>query len=147
MRSIAIRLGIVGAIVVAGVILRPFLTGNAGSLNVGDCFDVPPGEQETIDDVQHHPCTDPHGAEVVFVGDYAPATDVQPTETDIQGFVGSTCIPAFGQYTGLEFGTATDYDLGWFWPTAEGWSKGDHKVICYAVRIDEAKFTESIKKQ
>ena len=147
MRGLAVRVGIIAAIAIGAFVVRPFVTGDAGSLAVGDCFDVPATQEETVKDVQHHPCTDAHGAEVVFVGDYAPATDTHPAEADVEGFVGNTCIPAFNSYTGLDFGTATDYDLGWFWPTAEGWQGGDHKIICYAIRVDEANFTQSIKKK
>jgi putative regulator of septum formation len=147
MRGLVLRIGIIGAVAVGAFVLRPFITGNAGSLQLGDCFDVPATQEETVDDVQHHPCTADHGAEVVFVGDYAPATDTPPTSVDMQAFVGTTCIPAFNTYTGLDFGQATDYDLGWFWPTAEGWQKGDHKVICYVMRVDAASFSQSLRKK
>ena len=38
------------------------------------------------------------------------------------------------------------YDMSGFTPTDEGWTKGDREIICYAVRIDEAKLTTTIKK-
>ena len=145
MQALALRIGIIAILAAGAWILRPFITGNAGDLAVGDCFDVPATEQQTVEDVQHHPCTDAHGAEVVFVGDYQPTGGNHPSPSDVEAFVGSTCIPAFTQYTGLDFQTATDYDLGWFWPTAEGWGQGDHEVICYLVRVDEASLTQSLK--
>jgi hypothetical protein len=149
MRGLALRIGIIAIIGAGAWVLRPFIMGNAGSLAVGDCFDVPADvsatEQETVEDVQHHPCTDAHGAEVVFVGDFAPATDTHPAEDAVLSFVGSSCVPAFKTYTGLDFEQAADYDLGWFWPTAEGWSKGDHKIICYLIRVDDATMTQSLK--
>lgn len=147
MRGLALRFGVIGVIIVGALVLRPFLTGDAGSLAVGECFDVPATQEQTVEDVQHHPCTDAHSGEVVFVGDYSPATSTHPTSSDVEAFVGSTCIPAFTSYTGLDWNTATDYDLGWFWPTEEGWGKGDHKVICYAIRADLTNFTQSIKKK
>lgn len=147
MRGLALRFGIIALIGVGAFVLRPFIMGDAGSLAVGDCFDEPATVEQTVKDVQHHPCSDPHGAEVVFVGDYTPASDTPPTETEVDAFVGNTCIPAFNAYTGLDFGTAADLDLGWYWPTAEGWQDGDHKVICYAIRVDQANFVQSIKKQ
>src|SRR5262245_10627607 len=40
---------------------------NAGDLQVGECFDDP-GSVEEVSDVQRHPCTEEHSAEVFFVG-------------------------------------------------------------------------------
>jgi hypothetical protein len=61
-----IRLVVVGAIVVGGFLFRDRISGNAGDLQVGDCFDDP-GTSE-ISDVQHHPCTEAHTGEVIFIG-------------------------------------------------------------------------------
>jgi Septum formation len=146
MRSIGIRLGIVAVVVIAFVVLRPFLSGNAGGLSVGDCFDVPAGAGETVSDVQHHPCTESHGAEVVFVGDFKPSTSIYPTDDEFTSFGKENCVPAFNAYTGLDFETATTYDIEPFFPTADGWTKGDRKVICFAVRADSAPMTTSVKK-
>jgi hypothetical protein len=38
-RSIAIRVGIIGAIIVGGFLIKQFVSGNASELAVGDCFD------------------------------------------------------------------------------------------------------------
>ena len=146
MRSIAIRVGIIAAIVVAFVLLRPFFSGNAGDLSVGDCFDLPATVTETIEDVQHHPCTDSHDAEVIFVGDFAPATSTYPSDDEFKTFFQASCSPAFDSYTGLVFATDATYDMSAFTPTTDGWTGGDHKVICYAVHIDASKMTQSIKK-
>jgi hypothetical protein len=147
MRSIAIRLGIIAAIVVAFLVFRPFLSGNASSLQVGDCFDVPTGTQ-TIDDVQHHPCTDPHGAEVVLIGTYEPSTTTFPSDAEFQDFVADKCLPAFDVYTGRSYETASELGIEWFTPTEESWKDGSRKVICYAVSADQAtpNLSKSIKK-
>jgi hypothetical protein len=146
MRSIGIRVGIIAAIVVGAFILRPFLTGNAGNLSVGDCFDLPTTAAETVKDVQHHPCTEKHDAEVVFVGNYSPVGSTYPTDDEFKTFFQDTCTQAFDAYTGLTFATDTTYDMSAFSPTQEGWTGGDHKVICYAVRIDNSQMTTSVKK-
>jgi Septum formation len=146
MRSLGIRLGIIGVIAAGAFILRPFLSGNAGSLSVGDCFDEPAGSSGTVEDVQHHPCTDVHSAEVVFVGNYSPATDTLPTDEAFVTFFEANCTPAFNAYTGLDFATDPTYDMSAFTPTADGWGSGDHKVICYAVRLDSGTMNASIKK-
>lgn len=147
MQSIALRLGVIAAIVIGAILLRPYLSGNAGNLQVGDCFDEPAGAEDTVDDVQHRQCTDPHGAEVVFVGDYTPNSQTFPTQEQFLAFFEATCTPAFNAYSGLDFVTDPTYDMSAYTPTTEGWvDDNDRKVICFAIRLDGAQMTSSIKK-
>lgn len=146
MRSIWLRVGIIAAIVVVFVVLRPFLSGNAGTLSVGECFDPPTGVGQTVTDVQHHPCTDSHVAEVFFTGNFTGSNDNYPTDADFQSFYTASCVPAFNTYTGLSFDTDTTYEIAAYKPTTDGWSGGDREVICYADRMDGATMTQSIKK-
>jgi hypothetical protein len=145
-RSIGIRLGIIAVIIIIGVVVQTYISKNAGDLRVGDCFDVPTKAGETVDDVKPSPCTDPHGAEVVFVGNYTPDTKLYPSDGEFTTFFQSACTTAFNTYTGIDFATDTTYDMSAFTPTADGWSSGDRKVICYAVRLDATQLTTSIKK-
>lgn len=147
MQSMAIRLGIVGAIVLGGILLRPFLPGAAGALDLGDCFDLPSAEREVVEDVQYHPCTDAHDAEVIFVGNYEPADAGYPTEEAFRAYEDRRCIDAFQSYTGLDYYDDESHDFGSFHPTLEGWQDGDHVVICYIARVDGQQLTQSVKKQ
>ena len=45
-------------VAIGGFVLRDRLSSNAGDLAVGDCFDEPTASAETIEDVQHQPCTE-----------------------------------------------------------------------------------------
>jgi hypothetical protein len=146
MRGLAIRVGIIGAILGGGFIFRSFLTGNAGDLAVGDCFDEPTTQAETVEDVQHHPCTDLHDAEVFFIGNYEPSTGTYPSDPEFFNFISDRCTGAFNAYTGLDIKTTQDLDFSAFTPTSEGWGKGGRKVTCYAVKVDGTKLNESIKK-
>jgi Septum formation len=145
MRSLGIRIGIVVALIAVGLILRPFISGNASQLNVGDCFDIPTGATDTIKDVQHHPCTDAHDAEVVFTGNY-PSASSYPTDPEFQQYFTDNCLPAYTAYTGVDILTTSDMDMGYFAPTSEGWSKGDRKITCYGNKIGQSKMSASIKK-
>ena len=145
MRSIALRVGIIAAIAGGAWVFRDFLPSNAGSLAVGDCFDPPTGVS-TVEDVQHHPCAEAHGGEVILVVDYEPATDVYPSDDEFFAFMDTRCISAFNDYTGLEYTTADHLDYAAYTPTSDGWSEGDRKVICYAVNVDGSQFTQSIRK-
>jgi hypothetical protein len=147
MQSIVLRIGIVGVIAVGGWLLRPFIMGDAGGLAVGDCFDQPTTIDETVDQVQHHPCTDLHGAEVIFVGDYAPVSGTAPTDEDYESFVFANCPPAFEAYSGRTWEEAIEFDMGYFVPTVEGWQSGDHEISCYVLHTDETQFTGSVKRQ
>ncbi|MEO7664601.1 MAG: septum formation family protein [Candidatus Limnocylindrales bacterium] len=145
MRGIAIRVGIIAVIALGAFILRPFLSGNAGDLKVGDCFDAPATTADTVKDVQHHPCTDEHGAEVIFVGDYPGSkSDPYPTDDQMSAFLSGKCLPLYKAYTGKDI-DATTFDIGWLQPTKDGWTGGDQSVICYIYRLDDTKFKGSLK--
>jgi len=144
MRGLAIRIGIVAVILVGALILRPFISGGAGDLNVGDCFDPPAGTGE-VTDVQHHPCTDPHGGEVVFIGKMPDASTVPDTATQ-EAWVSDNCFPAYQAYTGNDINTQLDWQMGYYSPTSQGWDKGDRKVICYATKLDGSQTTGTLKK-
>jgi hypothetical protein len=141
--SWAIRIGIIAAIIIGGFVLRDRLSSNAGDLQVGDCFDDP-GQVAEVKDVQHHPCSEAHTGEVIYVGSMAGENSAYPSDDTILTFVGTNCLPAFASYTGKEYDGVT-LDVGYFHPTSEGWNKGDRGVICYAYNIDGSTTTGSVK--
>ena len=146
MRNIVIRVGLFAAIGIGAFILRPFLMGGAGDLKVGECFDVPSAAQ-TVEEVQHHPCTEAHAGEVFYVGKLGVADNVPyPNDEGLGVMVGTQCMPAFDSYTGLTFVTDTTWTYGYFVPLAKDWEKGDRGVICYATRMDDQPTTTSVKR-
>lgn len=141
-----IWIGIIAIVLIGGFIFRDFLSGNAGELKVGDCFDLPSADTEEVKDVQHHPCTDLHGGEVIFVGEYPGSKDdPYPTDDEMFAFLTEQCIPAYTSYTGVAVDSQDTYDIGWFQPTNDGWKGGDQGVICYIYRVDETQFKGSLK--
>jgi hypothetical protein len=138
------RIAAVAVVVVGGFLFREYLTGNAGDLRVGDCFQEPAGA-ELIDDVQHTPCTDPHDNEVFYVGD-VPGGSTVPSDSVFEAHFIATCGPAFEAYTGLDPETSPNLTLTFYYPTSEGWSDGDHEMICYAYNDDGTKLTASVKR-
>jgi hypothetical protein len=147
MRGLLIRVGIIAAIVLAVFVFRAYLSGSASDLKVGDCFDPPATTEQVVKDVQHHPCTDAHLAEVFYVGKYDEASTGYPARDAFEAFVLDRCIGAFQAYTGKAYESATDLDIQPFWPTEEGWGKGDKEVTCFAVRVDGGTMTTSVKAQ
>ena len=88
-RGLVVIAAIVVVVAVVGVVFRDRITGNAGSLQVGDCFDLPAdavaATDATVGDVQHHPCTEAHGGEVFAVLTYpAAATRHVPADGRIR---------------------------------------------------------------
>jgi len=143
MRGLLLRIGVIGVIVVGALIFRDRLSGSAGDLRVGDCFDEP-GDAQNVEDVQHHPCTDAHTAEIVFVGNH-PDAETYPDLDAFDAFVYERCVPAFESYTGRDWETDTELDMAYFYPTSEGWPSGDHEISCYLVRLDSGKMMSSMK--
>lgn len=144
MRGIALRVGIIAAIAIGAFAVRPFVSGSAGDLNVGDCFDPPTGS-ETIKDVQHHPCTEQHGAEVIFVGKMPDATTA-PTTDVMDQWVHDNCDTAYLAYNGSDINTSADWQMGYYYPTTDGWSSGDRGMVCFATRVDGTRTQGSLKK-
>jgi hypothetical protein len=140
-----VRILIIALIAGGAFIFRDRLSGNAGELKVGDCFDDPPGATE-ISDVQHHPCTESHTAEVVFIGKMTGEDAAYPADPLVETWVGTTCLPAWNAYTGKDYDTDEVLALGYYQPTNEGWGKGDRDVICYAARVDGGPMSSSVKR-
>jgi hypothetical protein len=143
-----IRLAIVAVFVVGGigaVIFRDRLSSGAGTLTIGECFDDPVGAQ-LITDVQHHPCSEAHTAEVIYLGKLPDGSGSFPTTAAVQDWIRSTCVPAWNTYTGKDFDTDATLTLGFYQPSPEAWSGGDRSVVCYAARVDSAPMTSSVKK-
>jgi hypothetical protein len=141
--GLIIRIGLIAIVGIVLFVFRDRLSGGASDLAVGDCFDDP-GIATEVRDVQHHPCNEPHTSEVLYVGDM-PSSDTYPTDTQFSAAVEAACVPAFNTYTGLDFATDTTFNLGYFTPTVDGWSGGDRELICYAVRLDGAPVSQSLK--
>jgi hypothetical protein len=124
-----IVIAVIVVIAIGAVVFRDKLSSNASDLRVGECFEVPTAD--TVKDVQHRPCVEPHDGEVLVVGDFTGA-DSYPTTTAFETWVGTECVgKAFKSYTGDEYDSRQDVGVAYFTPTEEGWGKGDHQMICY----------------
>jgi hypothetical protein len=141
-----IRIGIIAVIVVGGLIFRDRLSGSAGDLKVGDCFDVPT-QNIDVKDVQHHPCTESHTGEVFAQVTHPAAKGTPPlTEAVLIDYLSSACGPLWITYIGQEAAGSQVFDIGAFYPRDSDWNDGDRGVTCYTYRIDGATMTSSLKK-
>ena len=140
-----VRAGVAGAFTIAILGACTLLPGAVADLNLGDCFDEPTTEGD-VSDVQHQPCDQPHDAEVMLVVQHpADASTAYPVVSGFDDYIGETCVPAFSAYTGRDFQTDTEFDLGYFHPTLTGWGEGDREFTCYISRADGAKLTAPVR--
>ena len=146
MRGWIVRIAIIGVIAIGGLIFRERLSGSAGDLAVGDCFDVPAGDMN-IGDVQHHPCNEAHTGEVfALVKNPAAKGAPPPTEAELVTFLTTQCGAVFTQYTGINVDGQDILDYGAFYPSDKDWNDGERGVTCYVYRTDEGAMTSSIRK-
>jgi hypothetical protein len=133
---------LIGLLLVVALVFRDWLPGTAQNLLVGDCFD-PPSSGAFVINVPHHPCSEPHLAEVIFVGDHPGGSF--PGDAALEEFVAVVCLPAFEAYVGHAYASDTELDVTAFYPTSLSWRRGDHGVTCYVVRVDAGTMTSSVK--
>jgi hypothetical protein len=125
-------------------VFRDRISGGADDLKVGDCFDVPATAEDTVKDVQHHPCDESHTAEVILVTNHPAAKGAKvPTDADLRTYLVDTCGSALEVYVGAP--KAELYDLGAFYPTDEDWNKNERGVTCYLTLLDESPMKTSAK--
>ena len=123
MSGIAVRILIVAAIAVGGIVLRDRLSSGAGDLKVGDCFDTTQATE--VKDVQHHPCTESHNSEVVLLTTHPSIKGAPyPSDADIETFGDNVCAPAVVSYVGKN-ARLDRLNYGIFYPKADDWKDGD----------------------
>lgn len=143
-----VRTYIIGAVVLAVLAFGAWSISqnqSAGDLAVGQCFDEP-GRDVDITTVVKQACTQAHDAEVFMVVEYDKG-DAYPISPSLDSFIDEKCVPEFERYVGQPYDANTPYDLTYFYPDEEAWTKGskDRTFTCYVVRTDGTKLTQSVK--
>jgi hypothetical protein len=146
--GLVVLLLIVAVIGVAFFVFRDRIGNDVSSLQPGECFDLP--DETTVSDVQRQPCNEPHDAEVFANVTHTAATDAAyplTPSTEFGDLADDECVPQLLTYSGLttdQLGTRGVF-YGFFYPTREGWGKGDRVVTCYAINVDHSKLTGTIR--
>jgi putative regulator of septum formation len=138
--KLGIRLAIIAVVLVGGFVLRDRLSGSAGELKVGDCFDDTTGAE--VSEVQHHPCSEAHNAEVVLVADHPAAKDAAYPTDNFDSYE-QTCSAAAFAYVGANAPDNLIYSF--YYPLEEDWKKGKRKMICYVTTENLQVLTKSMK--
>ena len=134
MRGLIATVVVVGVIAGAFFLFRDRLSGAADDLRVGDCFTEPAGE--TVQDVQHQPCTETHDGEVYFIAECRPRVVPASCSGSTSGRRSTAWATAFESYVGSTAEERLDIDVGYFAPTREGWEGGDREMTCYLTPAD-----------
>jgi hypothetical protein len=127
--------------------MRDRLTGNVTDLQVGDCFDLPAVTEtsNTVEDVQHHPCTEPHLYEAFAEHEYPGADSVAfPGSRALEKWAEQKCNASFLGYVGTSL-KKSSLVVSFFTPSAEGWDEGDRVVNCILLTDPPEKLTVSLK--
>lgn len=147
--SVVRRYGLLAIIilVVAGVafVFRDRLSSSPADLQVGDCFDLKDPTSDTVEEVPHHPCTETHHFEVIFMATNAsPSGAAYPGTTAFDKDVADQCAPAFATYVGIPFDSSA-LDMGYLYPQADSWGKGKRTITCYVGLPNDGTLTSTVK--
>jgi hypothetical protein len=117
---------------------------DVAELRVGDCFDDDPATADEavfeVFGVAAAPCGTPHDNEVFHRFDLAAET--LPSDEEVGDEVFETCVEAFESFVDVRY-EDSELDFSWFWPTKNGWRKGDRAVTCYLHTMDLTKLEGS----
>ncbi len=139
-----LRIGIIVLFVAGAFLFRDRISGGASDLQAGDCFDIPTTATDTVKDVQHHPCSESHTAEVIIVTAHPAAKGAPlPTDAAMASYLSETCGNALMAY--VDTADAATYDLGAFYPLEKDWDKDERGVTCYLTKLDGSSMTASAK--
>jgi Septum formation len=143
--QLVLRFWWVGLLVIGGGIAAfNYLGGSrpVTDMSVGDCFDLPDPESDSISDVTQRECTEPHQYEMYFVGDLPDGQ--YPSDSDVDLWLEANCLPAFTEYVGIDYQSSVLVALP-ITPTEDGWNDGDHSVQCAIRDPNNAELTESLE--
>jgi hypothetical protein len=142
--GLAVRLIVIGALVGGGILFRDRLTSGATDLKVGDCFDDTTSTTD-VKEVQHHPCTENHTAEVVLTADYpAPKGAPYPGRSGMSTYSDQTCTTAVISYVGMA-GDLDTLSYGIYFPKEADWNSGDRWIICYVSTANGTPVSQSMR--
>lgn len=116
------------------------------ALEVGDCFNDPPGlvdsdEEFEIETVTAVPCDEPHDNQAYAEFDLPDGDWPGRQATTDAAFDG--CLDRFESMIGERYATSP-LDILPLSPTEEGWRQGDHEVLCSVYNVDLSKLTADV---
>ena len=91
-----------------------------------------PGKPTTSGMLQHHPCSEPHTAEVFYIGDHPAAKGSPFTHSLLNDFARSSCVPALSRHTSARPRATGSTISSRSFPGRTAGPMADRKITCYA---------------
>jgi hypothetical protein len=110
------------------------------TLKVGECINETPEEEPVT--VPLVPCTQPHDGEVFAI--YSLPGGKYPGDALVDRFAQGGCDKRFDTYAGAA-ADQSNWDVGFFGPSADLWADGDRRVFCLASHSDMSPLTGSVR--
>lgn len=115
------------------------------TMQVGDCFNDPDGQEDVVYDVAAVPCTQPHDNEVFAVKSVGTVFgDEFPGRDSLEQYSYDSCVASFLTYVGVDYAVSS-LGVFTFTPTESSWSDGDREFVCALYSLDFAKLNGSAR--
>ncbi|MCF4120688.1 DUF4190 domain-containing protein [Antribacter sp. KLBMP9083] len=112
------------------------------SVTIGECFAMPPADDIDLTALEVQDCAGPHDAEFYAVQELP--SGEYPGEESIFTSGDDYCLTEFNTYVGIDYDDS-EFDFGYFYPTAKSWAFGDREINCYAATVDGSQLTGSVQ--
>jgi hypothetical protein len=120
-----------GAVLVTAALVTVACSAEVLSLEVGDCFEDPEGDQTEVADVETVDCDEPHDNEVFHTFEL-PEGDFPGEDAIAEAFVAECIDDRFEAFVGTDY-VESEVDVFPLTPTEDSWDRADDReVICAA---------------
>jgi hypothetical protein len=117
-------------------------SGSGPTFAVGDCYQGSTSAPAT-DSLSGVSCSTAHDSQVIGTPLFPGAPAAYPGSSAVDAFANTACADAFAAFVGRAFDPSTE-GMFFFTPTSNGWTAGDHTVICLAYESSGQKITGSL---
>lgn len=126
----------------SAVLLAVACSQSVFELAVGQCINLPDGEQ--ITNVETVECSEPHDAEVYALPQHPAGPDEPyPGDQAVQEFGQEQCLAAFEPYVGRDYSSSAIFSTT-LTPSPESWAEADDReVVCLLVGEGGSQLTGS----
>jgi len=135
---------------VAALATRGPTPATAFTLRPGDCFDLP--DDARVGDIALRDCDAPHDAEAFVAGDLPDGAAAgssaipgpYPGQDAVAAWVSANCGDAAqASHTGAT--SRADLSVGYFYPDAAAWGRGERQVTCYLHARDGSRLSAPLQ--
>jgi hypothetical protein len=142
MVGLSVCLAVIYILVAVAVVTVVHPGGSGRTFAVGDCYQGSTSAP-TTDSLSGVSCSVAHDSQVIGTPVDSGAASAYPGQSAVDAFANTACADAFAAFVGQAFDASAE-GMFFFTPTADGWTAGDHTVICLAYESSGQKITGSL---